>query len=85
MFDKKQIIEIDNYICLVKKISSKKFYEKKYNKVCKNYQNIISNSSIIVEGPAPKKRFICRRRGQILVKTNEKKNNIKIKLYLIIT
>ncbi len=35
MFDKKQIIEIDNYICLVKKISSKKFYEKKYNKVCK--------------------------------------------------
>jgi hypothetical protein len=80
MFDKKKIIEIDNYICLLKKISSKKFYEKKYNKVCKNYQNIISNSSIIVEGPAPKKRFLCRRRGQILVKTNEKKKQYKNKV-----
>ena len=77
MFDKKQIIEIDNYICLLKKISSKKFYKKKYNKDCKNYQNIISNASIIVEGPAPKKRFFCMQRGQILVKTNEKKKQYK--------
>ena len=74
---KKKIIEIDNYICLLKKISSKKFYKKKYNKDCKNYQNIISNASIIVEGPAPNKKSFCIQRGQILVKTNEMKKQYK--------
>jgi hypothetical protein len=71
MFNKKKIIEIDNYICLLKKISSKKLIKKKNNKVCKKYLSIIYKSSIILEGPSYKKRSFCVKRGEILVKINE--------------
>jgi hypothetical protein len=80
LFEKKKILEIYNYINLLKKIPYKKFYQKKNNKDCKNYPNIICNSSIIVIGPAPKKRALRMQRGQIIVKTNEIKKQYKNKV-----
>lgn len=77
MFNKKQILEIDNYICLIKKINSKKFRKKNNNKDYRKYLNVIHKSSIIVKGPTAKKFFSPKQRRQIIVQINEIKKQHK--------
>jgi hypothetical protein len=77
MFNKKQILEIDNYICLIKKINSKKFRKKNNNKDYRKYLNVIHKSPIIVKGPTAKKNFSFKQRGEIIVQINEIKKQYK--------
>jgi len=56
IFNRKKVLEIYNYIFLLKKTSPKKFIKKK-NKDDQKYFSIVNKSFIIIEGPALKKKL----------------------------